>query len=96
MKRFQAAVEFKRLIEDWFVSDFQINTARQTQDVSYMEQLNRNGDNIANVTRFLSDKYPERYKKILEKMKTRIPGMEKVESKTTEGRIFLEPVTNFV
>jgi predicted ATPase len=89
MKRFQAAVEFRRLIEDWFVSDFQINAARQTQDVSYMEQLNRNGDNIANVTQFLSDKYPERYAKILEKMKTRIPGMEKVESKTTEGRIFL-------
>jgi predicted ATPase len=44
-----------------------------------MEQLNRNGDNIANVTQFLSDKYPDRYAKILEKMKTRIPGMEKVE-----------------
>jgi predicted ATPase len=89
MKRFQAAVEFRRLIEDWFVSDFQINAARQTQDISYMEQLNRNGDNIANVTQFLSDKHPERYAKILEKIKKRIPGMEKVESKTTEGRIFL-------
>jgi predicted ATPase len=89
MKRFQAAVEFRRLIEDWFVSDFQINAARQTQDICYMEQLNRNGDNIANVTQFLIDKYPERYKKILDKMKERIPGMEKVESKTTEGRIFL-------
>jgi predicted ATPase len=89
MKRFQAAVEFRRLIEDWFVSDFQINAARQTQDISYMEQLNRNGDNIANVTQFLSDKHPDRYAKILEKIKERIPGMEKVESKTTEGRIFL-------
>ncbi|MHC6202240.1 AAA family ATPase [Breznakiellaceae bacterium SP9] len=89
MKRFQAAVEFRRLIEDWFVSDFQINAARQTQDISYMEQLNRNGDNIANVTQFLADRYPERYMKILDKMKNRIPGMEKVESKTTEGRIFL-------
>ena len=90
MKRFGAAVEFRRLIEDWFVSDFQINAARQTQDISYVEQLNRNGDNLANVTQFLHDKHPDRYKKIIQKMKTKIPGVSNVESKSSEdGRILL-------
>ena len=36
MKRFSAAVEFRRLIEDWFVSDFQISAARQSHDISYV------------------------------------------------------------
>jgi predicted ATPase len=90
MKRFQAAVEFRKLIEDWFVSDFQINAARQTQDISYVEQLNRNGDNLANVTQFLHDKHPDRYERIIQKMKTRIPGVSNVESKSSEdGRILL-------
>jgi len=90
MKRFGAAVEFRRLIEDWFVSDFHMNAARQTQDISYVEQLNRNGDNLANVTQFLYDKHPDRYAKILKKMSDKIPGISNVESRPTEeGRIFL-------
>jgi len=90
MKRFSAAVEFRKLIEDWFVSDFHINAARQTQDISYIEQLSRSGDNLANVTQFLHDKYPERYAKILQKMRDKIPGINNVESKPTEdGRILL-------
>jgi len=90
MKRFRAAVEFRKLIEDWFVSDFHINAARQTQDISYIEQLSRSGDNLANVTQFLHDKHPERFDKIKQKMKEKIPGINNVESKQTEeGRIFL-------
>jgi len=90
MKRFGAAVEFRKLIEDWFVSDFHINAARQTQDISYIEQLSRSGDNLANVAQFLHDKHPDRYEKILQKMKEKIPGISNVESKTTEnGQILL-------
>ena len=90
MKKFRAAVEFRKLIEDWFVSDFHINAARQTQDISYIEQLSRNGDNLANVTHFLYDKHPDRYARIIQKMKDKIPGISNVESKQTEeGRIYL-------
>ena len=90
MKRFRAAVEFRKLIEDWFVSDFHISAARQTQDISYIEQLSRSGDNLANVTQFLHDKHPDKLDKIKQKMKDKIPGISNVESKQTEeGRIFL-------
>jgi predicted ATPase len=90
MTRFRAAVEFRRFIEDWFVSDFQINSARQIQDVAYNERLNRNGDNLANVAQFIRDKYSERFEKILTKMRDRIPGVNQVDAKTTEdGRILL-------
>jgi len=90
MKRFRAAVEFRKLIEDWFVSDFHISAARQTQDISCNEQLSRSGDNLANVTQFLHDKHPERYNRILQKIRDKIPGISNVESKqTVDGQIFL-------
>jgi predicted ATPase len=90
MKDFPAAAEFRQVIRDWFVSDFQIDAARQVQDVASHEQLNSIGDNIANVARYLKDRHPERYKKLIEKIKNRIPGVDDVISTTTDdGRIVL-------
>jgi predicted ATPase len=91
MKRFKAAMEIRSFIEDWFVSDFQINLTRRMQDASYNEKLNRCGDNLANVTQFLHDKYPNKFKEVLDKMKTKIEGLDNVEVKTAEdGRILLK------
>jgi len=90
MQKFGAAVEFRKFLEDWFVSDFQIDKMRSTQDISYNESLNRRGDNIANVAQYLHDQHPDRFKRILNKIQERIPGMSKVEAKTTEeGGILL-------
>jgi predicted ATPase len=91
MQKFSAAVEFRQFLEDWFVSDFQIDKMRTTQDVSYNESLSRKGDNIANVAQFLFDRHPDRFNKILEKMQKRIPGITRVEAKTNEeGGILLK------
>ena len=90
MKEFPAAAEFRNVIRDWFVSDFQINAARQVQDVASQEQLSSTGDNIANVARFLHDRHQERYKVLIEKIKNRIPGIEEVKAEPSpDGRIFL-------
>lgn len=90
MKRFRAAVEFRRFIEDWFVSDFQIDSARQVHETAYNEQLTHTGDNLANVAQFKHDQHPEKFRNILTKMKTRVPGIDRVDAKTTEdGRIIL-------
>jgi predicted ATPase len=86
----QDAVEFRKYVEDWFVSDFQIDKMRPTQNITYSEGLNRKGDNIANVAQYLFDQHPDRFKKILEKMQNRIPSVARVEAKTTEeGGILL-------
>lgn len=90
MKKFPAAAAFRKFIEDWFVSDFQIDTARQVQDLSYNDQLTRKGDNLANVAKFMHDNHPERFISVLTKMRERIPGVHSVEAKPTEdGRIVL-------
>jgi predicted ATPase len=91
MSQYHHAVEFRQFLKDWFVSDFQIDKMRTTQDMSYNESLTRKGDNIANVAQFLFDRHPDRFKKILEKMQKRIPGVTKVEAKTNEeGGILLK------
>jgi predicted ATPase len=91
MQKFDVAVGFRKFLEDWFVSDFQIDKMKLTQDVSYNESLTRKGDNIANVAQFLFDQHSDRFNKILEKMKKRIPGVTRVEAKTNEeGGILLK------
>ncbi|MDR0516848.1 MAG: AAA family ATPase [Fibromonadaceae bacterium] len=91
MSRFGAVVEFRKFLEDWFIANFQIDKMRLAQETSYNESLNRGGDNIANVAQYLYDRHKDKFNSILEKMQKRIPGIKKVEAKTTEdGNILLK------
>lgn len=89
-KNFIAVNQFRKLIEDWYVADFRIDLARERQEITYGEQLNRNGSNLAAVTKYLYENSPDVFSDILKKMKSRVPGIESVEAKTTEdGYIIL-------
>ena len=83
-KEFEAVATFRKLIEDWYVSDFRIDAARDRQEIAYSEHLTRNGDNLSSVTKFLYDNYPDIFSEIIEKMKQRVPGVEKVEAQETQ------------
>ncbi|TYC87563.1 AAA family ATPase [Acetobacterium wieringae] len=89
-KEFVAVSQLRRLIEDWYVSDFQIEDARIPRDAGYSEQLSRTGDNLALVAKYLYENYYSVFENILETMKARIPGITNVEAQeTTDGRIVL-------
>ena len=81
---FEAVSTFRRLIEDWYVSDFRIDAARDRQEIEYSEHLSRTGDNLSSVTKYLYDNYPEKFNEIIEKMKERIPGVSSVEAQETQ------------
>ncbi|MDE7300213.1 MAG: AAA family ATPase, partial [Lachnospiraceae bacterium] len=83
-REFEAVSAFRRLIEDWYVSDFRIDAARERQEAEYSEQLSRTGDNLSSVTKYLYDNYPEKFSEIIEKMRRRVPGVEKVEAQETQ------------
>lgn len=68
-KEFEAIASFRKLVEDWYVSDFRIDNARERQEVEYGEQLSRTGDNLAMVAKYIRDEYPELFKDILKKCK---------------------------
>lgn len=89
-QRFEAASAFRSLIENWHVSDFHIQAARQSRDAGYAEHLSPEGDNLPLVTQFLYERHRDRFDKILVAMARRVPGIEKVEAtETADGRIVL-------
>ena len=89
-QRFKAASAFRSLIENWHVSDFHIMAARQRVEVGTAEHLSESGDNLPLVVQHLYKNDRQTFDKILEKFKTRIPGMSDVTSHVTEdGHVLL-------
>lgn len=89
-KEFVAVSQLRRLIEDWYVSDFHIEEARGTKDTGYSERVSTSGDNLALVAKYLHDNHREVFDEILSTMEQRVPGVSKVEAQeTADGRIVL-------
>ncbi len=90
-ERFPAVVALGNLIENWHVSDFHINKARQEQDAGYAEHLSREGDNLSLVIQYLYQNHRKTFDQIIETLKKRVPGISNIDSKTTEeGRVLLK------
>ncbi len=88
--RFKAASAFRQLIENWFVSDFHISSARGSKEAGYAEQLSETGDNLPLVAQYIYENHPDIFQNILNKMKERVPGTRNVEARPTEdGRLVL-------
>ena len=89
-KEFRVVSEFRGLIENWHISDFHIADARPSAEVGYAEHLSTRGENVAQVAQFLYEHHRDRFDAILDVMRRRVPGVEKVEAKPTEdGRLVL-------
>ena len=90
-QKFKAISSFRKLLEDWYISNFQIQAARMTQDVGVSEHLSASGENLAQVAQFIYENHREIFETVLEKMKKRVPGISKVEAtETQDGRILLK------
>ena len=90
-QRFPAVVALGNLIENWHLSDFHISRARPEQEAGYSEHLSREGENLSLVVEYLFRNHQEIFRKILDRLKARIPGITGVEAKTTEeGRVLLK------
>ncbi|MDR0380740.1 MAG: AAA family ATPase [Oscillospiraceae bacterium] len=90
MADFVAVSKFCRLIEDWFVSDFHIDDAREIRKVELAQHLSRTGNNLASFAQYMLENYPERFESVLKRMTERVPGVTDIKAKTTDdGRILL-------
>jgi len=79
-ERFKAANAFRQLIESWHVSDFHISAARGRKEASGdSEHLAETGDNLPRVAQYLHEQHPDVFKKILNTMIKRVPGVSAVE-----------------
>jgi predicted ATPase len=87
---FKAISDFRKLLESWYISNFQIPDAKKSQDIGVSERLSPTGDNLALVTDYIYENYPRVFDEILAKMKKRVPGISNVTAaKTEDGRIIL-------
>jgi len=83
--RFKAANAFRQLIESWHVSDFHINVARGRKEASgESEHLSESGDNLPRVAQYLYEQHPKLFKRILQTMVRRVPGIAEVQPKLME------------
>lgn len=88
--RFPAVMLLGQLIENWHISDFHIQRARSDQEAGYAEHLSKEGDNLALVTEYLYKQHEKVFNTVLQKLTKRVPGVTKVDAKTTEeGRVLL-------
>jgi predicted ATPase len=89
-EQFKAASEFRRLIENWHISDFHITSARGVKDEDASIHLSSSGDNLASVARHLYENERKTFDRILTKMRERVPGVADVEVKPTDdGRLLM-------
>lgn len=90
-KEFVAVSKLRRLIEDWYVSDFHVEDTRGVKDAGYSEHLSKTGDNLALVAKYMYDNHKDKFNEILEKMRIRVPGVNTIEAEeTNDGRIILK------
>ena len=89
-QQFQVVSDFRSLIENWHISDFHIADARPSAEAGYAEHLSTRGDNVALVAQYLYDNHRQQFRKVLQAMRRRVPGVSDVEAKPTEdGRLVL-------
>lgn len=90
-ERFKAANALRQMLENWHVSDFHITAARGRKEASgQSEHLSVTGDNLQRVAQFLHENHPKVFKSILDRMKSRVPGIVGVEPELTlDGYLIL-------
>lgn len=71
--------KFKHFIQNWYLSYFTPDAARVTPQAGVQKHLNLHGDNIGNVVQFLERTHPQIFRRILEDISRKIPGIGTIE-----------------
>ena len=81
----------RNFIIGWHVSYLSADSARGQPEAGPQEQLNRTGDNLANVIQFLSEQHPERLENIFEYLRMRVPRVQRALAEPMpDGRLLLQ------
>jgi predicted ATPase len=78
---------FRQFIEGWYLSYFEPDAARSLPLAGPQKHLNIKGDNIGNVVQFMEREHEARFKKVLERIAKKIPGIGSINT-------YRDPVTN--
>lgn len=80
---------FREFIEGWHLSYFTPDAARSLPLAGPQRHLNDHGDNLGNVVQFMEREHPERFRRILERIAGKIPGIERIDTEISPDRRLL-------
>lgn len=81
----------RNFIIGWHVSYLSADSTRGQPEAGPQEQLNRTGDNLANVIQYLTEQHPDRLERIFEVLSMRVPRVQRVLADTmADGRLLLQ------
>jgi predicted ATPase len=90
LKTHPRIAKFRQFLESWYLSYFTPDSARSLPMAGPQKHLNMHGDNLGNVVQFMEREHKGRFRMILNRIASKIPGIEKIDTKRTDdGRLLL-------
>lgn len=84
-------VGLRAYVESWYLSYFLPDAARRLPPSGAQKHLDRTGENLGNVVQYLERNHKARFESILERIRKRIPGIQKIELEPSrDGRLLLK------
>lgn len=81
---------FRDFLKGWYLSYFYPDAARSLPSAGPQRHLNVHGDNIGNVVQFMEREHKDRFKSILARIASKIPGIVSIDTEvTTDKRVLL-------
>ncbi len=77
---------FRDFLKGWYLSYFHPDAARSLPSAGPQKHLNIHGDNIGNVVQFLEREHSDRFRLILNRIASKIPGVQKIDTKVTDDK----------
>ena len=77
---------FRDFLKGWYLSYFYPDAARSLPSAGPQRHLNIHGDNIGNVVQFMEREHKDRFRSILDRIASKIPGIAKIDTKVTDDK----------
>ncbi len=91
LKEHQRISKFRRFIEGWYLSYFTPDSARDLPRVGPQKHLNRDGSNLGNFVQFMEYEHPKRFRRVLEEVASKIPGVQTIKTEpSNDGRLLIQ------
>lgn len=90
LKEHPRITQFRDFMQNWYLSYFNPDSARSLPMAGPQQLINRHGDNFGNVVQYLERESPDKLRRILESISTKIPGIKSIyTTKSEDGRLLL-------
>lgn len=80
---------FRDFLKGWYLSYFHPDSARSIPSAGAQRHLNIHGDNIGNVVQYMEREHKERFKTILARIASKIPGIQSIKTTPTPDKRLL-------